>query len=726
MGKVAFRHYLLPSIYCLLYHAITMRSIAILLFLSLLLFGFTCNTPGGEASVEPEFTNQLIHTNSPYLLQHAHNPVDWYPWGEEALEKASVEDKMLLISIGYAACHWCHVMEHESFEDTTVARIMNEHFVSIKVDREERPDVDAIYMTACQMASNSSCGWPLNAFALPDGRPVWAGTYFPRKQWIEILEYFIQLRQDSPEKLNDYADQLTAGLQSLEQIEPVPATGDFPAADADRPVASFLDYFDNRYGGQKGIQKFPMPNNYEWLLQYGVRNESEAALEAVLLTLDNLHGGGIHDQLGGGFARYATDAKWQVPHFEKMLYDNAQLVSLYAKAFQATGREKYRSVLASTLDFIERELTDPSGGFYSSLDADSEGEEGKFYVWKQSEIDSILLPDESMLFSTYYHTSKKGNWEQQKNILRTTDSLEIVARKLAMAPDQAAELLESARAKLLQARSERIRPGLDDKILTSWNALMLLGYTDAYRATGEEVYREAALRNGNFLSNRMVQTDGSLQRNYKDGKTAINGFLDDYAHTIRAFIALYEITFDEEWLNRARQLADYTILHFRDDTSGFFFYTSDLDPPLLVRKIELEDNVIPSSNSSLARAFLRLGHYFYGEAYLEIAKGMMSGIQERALTSESPSYFSNWNQLYLELANPLYEVAIVGTNHEALRREMQQHYLPQAIYLGGADEGQLPLLAQKLVAEETYIYVCLDRVCKLPVKDAETAVMMIK
>lgn len=697
-----------------------MKYSLILLSLLYCTFFFTCHT-SEEQEQSSAYTNQLIHTNSPYLLQHAHNPVNWYPWGEEALEKARQEDKMLLISIGYAACHWCHVMEHESFEDTTVARIMNEHFVSIKVDREERPDIDAIYMTACQMASDGSCGWPLNAFALPDGRPVWAGTYFPRKQWIEILEYFIKLREDSPEKLEDYAGQLTAGLQAMEKIEPVEKMNAFPAAAAEVPVDQFLGNFDSQYGGRKGIQKFPMPTNYEWLLQYAVRTNTPEAREAVQLTLDQMASGGIYDQLGGGFARYATDTKWQVPHFEKMLYDNAQLVSLYAKAYQVTGSARYRTVMEETLAFIQRELSDPSGGFYSSLDADSEGEEGKFYVWKQAEIDSILSPAESNLVSTYYHTSPKGNWESQKNILRTTDSLETIAQKLSLPGSEAEKLLESAKSKLLQARANRTRPGLDDKILTSWNALMIQGYADAYRAIGEESYRVQAIQGGAFIAEKMLQQDGRLQRNYKDGNTSINAFLDDYAHTIRAFTALYEITFEEVWLSRAKKLADYTIAHFQDTTSGYFFYTSDLDPPLLVRKIELEDNVIPASNSSMARALFHLGHYYYETKFLEIARTMMNGMRPKALEGEQASYYSNWNQLYLELAYPTYEIAIVGPDYEVLRRELQSRFFPQSLYLGGATEGTLPLLEDKLVEGETYIYVCLDKVCKLPVREVSEA-----
>lgn len=697
-----------------------MKSISYVSLLFALFLLQACQSENGDEG-QHAYTNQLIHSNSPYLLQHAHNPVNWYPWGEAALEKARKEDKMLLLSVGYAACHWCHVMEHESFEDTTVARIMNEHFVSIKVDREERPDIDAIYMTACQMASEEGCGWPLNAFALPDGRPVWAGTYFPKKQWIEILRYFIKLRADTPEKLDQYADELTNGLRDLEKIEPVTESGAFRPEAAALPVTQFLDNFDNEDGGRKGIQKFPMPNNYEWLLQYYRRTGTQKALNAVELTLDQMAAGGIYDQIGGGFARYATDSKWQVPHFEKMLYDNAQLVSLYAKAYQETGRENYHSVLTETLSFVERELTDTSGGFYSSLDADSEGEEGRYYVWTRSEIDSLLSPPEAALLTNYFHISKKGNWEQGKNILRYTDPLEAVAAKLSVPAEEAHSLLQSARTKLMAARANRTRPGLDDKMLTSWNALMITAYTDAYRATATEAYREAARKGGHFLVTEMLQDDGRLLRNFKDGTAAINAFLDDYAHAIQAFVHLYQITFEPVWLDHAKLIADYTVSHFRDETSGLFFFTSDLDPPLLVRKIELEDNVIPASNSALARGLFRLGHYYYEEPYLDIARQMMNSVREKALEGEFASYYSNWNQLYLELAYPLYEVAIVGDDHDSLRRELQGHYYPQILYLGGPEEGELSLLQGKLVAEETYIYVCLERVCKLPVKTAAEA-----
>lgn len=703
-----------------------MRNLPTLFFYFLFSLILACGSPLDGQQRDHKFTNELIHSNSPYLLQHAHNPVNWYPWGEAALEKAKTENKMLLISVGYAACHWCHVMEHESFEDTTVARIMNEHFVSIKVDREERPDIDAIYMTACQMASDGGCGWPLNSFALPDGRPVWAGTYFARKQWIEILQYFIDLREKSPEKLEDFASRLASGMQKLETIEPAQQELTYDTKAAVKPLDDLLADLDPKYGGRRGVQKFPMPSYYEWLLQAYSRTGREDALDAVRLSLNKMQTGGIYDQLQGGFARYATDSKWQVPHFEKMLYDNAQLISLYARAYQLTGDETYRQTMEQSLAFVQAELADPNGGFYSSLDADSEGEEGKFYVWTEAEIDSLLLPAETQLVNQYYDITSRGNWEAGKNVLRIASPLSEVAEQLSLSLPEAEKLLESARTKLLDARNQRTRPALDDKVLTSWNALMLQALTQAYRATGQESYRKSALHNAEFLSKYLLAADFRLQRNYKDGKTAINGFLDDYAHCIQAFTGLYEITFDERWLTKARGLADYSIQHFRDTSSGFFFYTSDLDPPLLVRKIDLSDNVIPASNSALARALLHLGHYFPSTNYLDITRQMMNGMQEKALNGKDASYYPNWNQLYLELAYPIYEVAIVGPDFEKLRQEIQASYAPQAIYLGGPGEGSLALLEGKLVPNETYIYVCLNKVCKLPVDSAAAALELMK
>lgn len=673
------------------------------------------------------YTNELIHESSPYLLLHAHNPVNWYPWSEKALKKAKDENKMLIISIGYSSCHWCHVMEKESFSDSTVAALMNEHFVAIKVDREERPDVDDIYMTACQLASQGGCGWPLNAFALPDGRPVWAGTYFPKKNWMEVLEYFKNEWQNDPQKVTQYASDLTAGIGNSNQVPGASASEAFDKSFTSGVADALLQKMDFRWGGRQGAPKFPMPANYEFLLEYNHYNKNEKALEAVTTTLDQMAKGGIYDQLGGGFARYATDERWQIPHFEKMLYDNGQLVSLYAHAFQVTGKQTYKNVAAQTIEFVKRELTSPDGGFYSSLDAQSEGEEGKFYVWTKAEIDQVLNdPAAASLFCDFYEVTEKGNWEEGKNILNIRKEMAAVAKTHNLSEEEAASVLAKAKEKLFDARSKRIRPRLDDKILTSWNALMLKGLVDAWRAFGDKEYLDMALKNGNFLRKNMVQQDKRLNRNFKDGKSTINAFLDDYALTASAFTALYEVTFDEQWLQLAKELTQYALDHFTDDETGYFFYTSDLDPPLVTRKMELTDNVIPGSNSLMTHNLLILGDYFYNQEWMGKARGLMSAMAGQIQSSKSPDYYSLWCQVYIDCQRMPYEVAIVGPEAAKKRDALLHNYMPNAMLLGGTTEGTLELLKDKLQEGATFIYVCQNKVCKLPVEDVDKALELMK
>ena len=677
-------------------------------------------------STQSQHFNHLANESSPYLLQHAKNPVDWHPWGEEALTKAKTEKKLLVISVGYAACHWCHVMEHESFEDTAVANLMNEHFVSIKVDREERPDVDDVYMTACHLASGKSCGWPLNAFALPDGRPVWAGTYFPRKQWMEILTYFTKIYQEEPEKLETYAQQLMEGIKSNEQILFNDSDQSFTTDKLAGITKNFLSNIDFKKGGRQGAPKFPMPNNYEFLLSQYFHSGDEKVLEAVTTTLDKMANGGIYDHLGGGFARYSTDADWKVPHFEKMLYDNGQLVSLYANAFMVTKNPLYQERVEETLAYIKREMTDESGGFYSSLDADSEGEEGKFYVWTKAEIAAVLQDENAInVLADYYEVSEKGNWEHT-NILHRKKTVADIAKRRNTTEAAIVTSIKQSKENLFAARDKRIRPGLDDKVLTSWNALMLKGYLDAYRAFGKEEYLTTALKNAHFITREMQQGDSRLNRNYKDGKSVINAFLDDYALTAEAFIALYQVTFDEQWLQKADELMNYALLHFYDSQSGMFNYTSDIDPPLIARKKEVSDNVIPGSNSAMAKNLYILGLYLYNQDFLRISKQMMHNLDEQLTQSAQPNFYSNWCSLYSLLVHPPYEVAIMGKEYAAHQKALIGQYLPNALLLGGATEGKLELLQDKLQEGETFIYVCQNKVCKLPVQTVEAALPLMK
>jgi len=701
----------------------------ILLFLLLLLSFSACKTKDGNgqnANQEYKYTNELINESSPYLLQHAHNPVNWHPWNDATLAKAKAEKKMLLISVGYAACHWCHVMEHESFEDTLVARVMNENFIPIKVDREERPDVDDVYMTACHMSSKRSCGWPLNAFALPDGRPVFAGTYYPKKEWVDVLEYFVKSYKDEPEEMEKYAQSLTDGIKQQEAIIFNDADKDFNKPNLQTIADNFLSNVDFEYGGRKGAPKFPMPINWDFLLKYNHFTGDKQALEAVNTTLTEMANGGIYDHLGGGFARYSTDAVWKAPHFEKMLYDNGQLVSVYSEAYKMTKNPLYATRVHETLEFVKRELTDKNGGFYSSLDADTEGEEGKFYVWHQGEIDSLLGVKNAAAFSDYYEVKSGGNWEEHKNILHRKMPAKKVAKKNNMTEEDLEKLIAESKKILFDERAKRVRPGLDDKILTSWNALMMKGYADAFAAFGNEEYKAAAVKNGEFILNEVMQKDGRLNRNYKDGKSVINAFSDDYALTIQAFMALYQITFDTKWLNNADKLAQYAIAHFQNKESKMFFYTSDEDAELIARKSEVADNVIPGSNSAMARALFHLGTYIYKPDYIETAKQMMHNVQEQIVSSDQPNFYSNWCSLYLDLVRPPYEVAIVGQDFEAKRNGLLKNYLPNALLLGGDKEGDMELLQDKLQEGETMIYVCQNKVCKLPVTDVDRALDLMK
>ena len=695
------------------------------LIFALILISFSCKTQDGKKQTSTHaYNNHLVNESSPYLLQHAHNPVDWYPWGEEAIAKAKKENKLIIISIGYAACHWCHVMEHESFEDTTVSQIMNEHFVNIKVDREERPDVDDVYMTACRLSSDGGCGWPLNSLALPDGRPFWAGTYYPKKQWIEILNHFQGIYEKSPSKVFDWADQLTKGIEVSEQIEIQAGDLNFKNVDASSITKTFVSMVDMKYGGRKGVEKFPMPSNYDFLLRYHGIHKDPVALEAVNTTLEHMADGGIYDHLGGGFSRYSTDTEWKVPHFEKMLYDNGQLISLYSNAYQSQKNPKYKKVVEETIAFVERELSDENGGFYSSLDADSEGKEGKFYIWTAEEIQEVLGDETlSKLFNDYYEVTTHGNWEES-NILHRHQSDEKILKKYNLSQEELTQKINSAKAKLMDARAQRVRPGTDDKILTSWNALMLKGYVDAYKAFGTPSYLERALANARFIEKEMRKGD-RLNRNFKDGKSVINAFLDDYAFVIDAYIALYQVTFDEQWLNHAKSLNEYVLTHFFDSSSGLFNYTSDIDPPLIARKKELADNVIPGSNSAMARNLFHLGTYFYNQEYIDKSKQMLLNVIANIQESTQPSFYSNWLNLLLSIKNTPYEIAIVGPDAAEKRNELMLTYLPNAMLLGGEKEGNLELLKDKLQEGETYIYVCQNKSCRLPVTETSKALELM-
>ncbi len=665
------------------------------------------------------YTNHLIHESSPYLLQHAHNPVNWYPWGDEALNKAKQESKPIIVSIGYSSCHWCHVMEHESFENEEVANIMNENFICIKVDREEHPDVDQIYMNAVQIISGRG-GWPLNCFALPDGRPFFGGTYFPKDQWINVLQQVSGLYASDYQKVLEYASQLEAGIQQSELIIKID-TGENVLSDKTlkKMVNRWETQLDHTHGGPNRAPKFPIPNNYEFLLRYATQHNDEALLQHIELTLNKMANGGIYDQLGGGFARYSTDAKWKVPHFEKMLYDNAQLVSLYSHAYQHFKKPLYRQVVEETLAFIKREMTSPEGIFYSALDADSEGEEGKYYVWTKEEIEHEL-EDDAYLFFAYYRINDDAFWEHENYILMRTEYPEKLAEKYDLSVAELNIIIDGIKEKLLTVRENRIRPGLDDKSLTSWNAMMIKAYVDAYMAIEDPSYLETAFRAANLVEENFKKADGSLYHTYKNGAAKINGLLDDYACMMDAYISLYAVSLQAEWLNKANELALYVQQHFYDEKSGMFFYTSDENEVLVTRKTEVYDNVIPSSNSILARSLKKLAFYFENRQFEQISKQMLFNVEDKM--ADYGSGYSNWAMLMMDNLNNNYEVVICGDEALLKLKEIQKSYYPRVIWAGSENENEgFSFLKSRFISGKTLIYVCENNACQLPVESVAEA-----
>ncbi len=668
------------------------------------------------------YTNALIHETSPYLLQHAHNPVDWYPWGNEAVDKAKKENKMLLISVGYAACHWCHVMEHESYEDTAVANIMNKNFACIKVDREERPDVDHVYMNAAYLI-NGSGGWPLNALAMPDGKPFFAGTYFPKANWIQLLEYFSNLYKTDRLKMQEQADHLAIGIRDIENVPLNKSHTLFNINTLNDMFDSFSKNIDMVKGGTKGSMKFPMPATWEYLLQYHYLSGNNEALKAVEITLYNMAKGGIYDQVGGGFSRYATDSLWHAPHFEKMLYDNAQLVSLYSHAFQLTGNPLYKRIVYETVGFVKRELTSPEGGFYSSLDADSEGKEGKFYVWTKDEIKNILGNDAD-LFNEYFGITEDGNWESGENIPDINTGEKSLEKKYNLTHEELLQKIDSLKKLVFEKREERVRPGTDDKILTSWNALMAKGLIDAYRAFGDTGFLSLAKKNIDFLLKNIEAKNGGIFRNYKNGAATIPAFLDDYAFLINTLINYYQVSFDEAYLQKADSLSQYVEDHFFDKTSEMFFYTDDQYSNLIARKMEVSDNVIPSSNSETAKNLLLLSLYFENNKYEAQSAQMVKNVSDDI--KKNPGYYGNWAQVMALQIQPPYEVAIVGHDWQQKLSGLQRNYLPNSVYLGGDNARNLPLLENKLIKGKTIIYVCENKTCQRPVEEAGEALKQMK
>ncbi|WP_284653658.1 thioredoxin domain-containing protein [Flavobacterium terrisoli] len=669
--------------------------------------------------------NELHLETSPYLLQHANNPVHWKAWNSNSLAEAKTTNKLIVISIGYSACHWCHVMEHESFENDEVAAVMNAHFISIKIDREERPDIDAVYMKAVQVMTGHG-GWPMNVVALPDGRPIWGGTYFRKNDWINSLEKLQEIYVQNPQTIFEYAEQLHEGLQSLSVIPKTESPIDHNLDSLEKLLEKWQKSFDWEFGGMARAPKFMMPTNYEFLLRYGYQTQNQSLLDFTNLTLTKMAYGGLFDTLDGGFSRYSVDMKWHVPHFEKMLYDNGQLVSLYANAYKLTGNSLYKEVIEKTLSFVEKEWLTSEGSFYSALDADSLNtenhlEEGAFYVWTKDALQS-LLKDDLDLFSVVFNINEFGHWEHGNYVLIQNQSLEQIAEKQNIPLETLAQKKKSWEQKLYLEREKRSKPRLDDKCLTSWNAIMGKGFVEAYKALGNPKYLKIALQNANFITKNLWSSEGNLFRTYKNGKATINAYLEDYAQVIQTFIALYEATLDEHWLQSARQLTDYCFDHFYDEQMQFFSFTSQKDEALITSHFEIEDNVIPAANSVMANNLFHLGIYFNNGYYESIAQEMVQNIIP---TIDYPSAFSNWLNVLLNYSEQNKELAICSENALDHLAKINQQYLPNIIIAGTNVDSKLPFLENRFSESQTLFYLCQNKTCDLPTSDFEEIIKEI-
>ena len=670
--------------------------------------------------------NNLKNETSPYLLQHVENPVNWNPWDTKYLNKAKKENKLVIVSIGYASCHWCHVMERESFQDSTVAELMNDKFISIKVDREERPDIDQVYMNAIQLITGSG-GWPLNVITLPDGRPIWGGTYFSKDQWTSALKQISEIYEAEPEKFISYADRVQEGINSLNIVES--KSNSFENIDVKKYSELLLNNIDEEFGGFKGAPKFMMPNNLQFLLRYSFQESKEDSKNKILNTLDMMAYGGIFDHVEGGFSRYSTDERWHIPHFEKMLYDNGQLMSLYSIGYQITNKDLYKETVYKIHEYISSEMKDISGGYYSSLDADSKLEdgsyaEGEYYLWEKEKLKELIVNDFD-LFSKYYNVNEYGFWEAENKyvLIKSIPDIEFINNN-----DLDKQLFYQMKSdwinKLKKARKNKKKPGLDYKIITSWNGLMISGYVDAYKSFNDDIFKNEAIETGEFIYSNLKKRDGGLFHNYVNGKSKINGYLEDYATVIKASLDLYEITLNQIWIERALELSEYVLDNFSGVNSELFYFTSRYDEELISKSIEFRDNVIPSSNSIMAKNLFRLYHYFDKQEYLEKAKKMCLSVTEEFETY--PSGYTNWFDLIYNLKSNYYEVAIVGENSIDQVKKINLEYIPNKLIIGSKSENNLPLLKNRYVEGKTLIYVCVNKACKMPTESLEEAISLIK
>ncbi|NKB67749.1 MAG: DUF255 domain-containing protein [Candidatus Latescibacteria bacterium] len=680
----------------------------------------------------PQHSNRLIDETSPYLKQHAHNPVDWYPWGDEALARARQEDKPILLSVGYSACHWCHVMERESFENEAIAALMNEHFINIKVDREERPDLDEIYMGAVQALTGSG-GWPMTIFLTPDLRPFYGGTYYPpadqygRPGFPRVLQGVAQYYRDKADQVEDNASQLLKALQQNAVLPP--AAGVLGAGVAATAYHQLEQSFDDQWGGFGQAPKFPGAGALQLLLRYHRNTGQTQALHMAEHTLVQMARGGMYDQLGGGFHRYSVDERWLVPHFEKMLYDNAQLVWAYLEAFQVTGKGLYRRVVEETLGYVLREMSQPEGGYYATQDADTEGEEGKYFVWLPEEVEAVLGEEEARLFNGYYDITPQGNFEHGQSILHIDAEMDEAARLLEVDENTLVTSLEKSRARLLAVRQQRLAPGRDDKILVAWNGLMISAMARAGQVLAREEYVESARGAAAFILERMV-VEGSLRHSFKDGGAPLPAYQDDYACFIVGLLDLYEATFESVWLQQAECLGTAMIERFWDADKGGFFYTEATAQDLIVRTKNPFDNATPSGNSMAVQGLVRLAAMLGNEDFQAKAEETLQAFS--ALLEKAPTALAHMvNGLDFYQGDPS-EIALVGTaaKIKTLAAVVYRRFLPNKVLVGGQpgpDQAQsVPLLEGKMDSPDTRAYVCRRSVCSAPVDNAAELAQLLE
>ena len=668
--------------------------------------------------MEHKHTNRLVNETSPYLLQHAHNPVDWHPWCEEALLLAKKEDMPIFLSIGYSACHWCHVMAHESFENEEIAAVMNKYFVCIKVDREERPDLDTIYMTAVQMMTGSG-GWPMTVFLTPDQIPFYCGTYFPPEDrhgmpgFRRVLQSVAQAYLERREAFYINIQGIATDLQNSNATAGAPGKLDISLLD--EAASGLIRNYDARNGGFGAAPKFPPSMALTFLLRTFLRTNEKKFLDVVDHTLTKMACGGMYDQLGGGFHRYSVDARWLVPHFEKMLYDNALLSRVYLDAYLLTRNDLYRRIAGETLDYVVREMTSPEGGFYSSQDADSEGKEGTFFLWTVREVKAILGEEAAELFCRYFGCTPEGNFEG-KNILHVSESIGAIAQRSTIAEDRLQEIIQRGRRMLFQAREGRVKPGRDDKILTAWNGLMLRSFAEAANALDREDYRQVAVRNAEFLL-AGLRIDGRLLRSYKDGQARFNAYLEDYACLIDGLISLYEATFHAGWIREAEQLAGRMIEKFRDPQGGGFYFTSEDHESLIHRPKEFHDAATPSGNSVAALALLRLWKLTGEAGWMQHAVSVLETMA--GLIPQHPAAFPHLLCALDFHLGKTKEIAIIGNPGEKETRclldEVFHAYLPNKVVACGTGEDLFLLQHKQRIGDQATAYVCENFTCRLPV-----------